>query len=165
MERTWLQVDQQAGPNNQRLLTPPWSWNVQPLFPQWEPFQGQNLEKAMYCWDHLDRIHHWKLFKPPYKRLSSWWAGDGDGRVGVGGAVGRVGRRGVSYYLSCSTWQEPPKIPCLLKLPPTSQKSLLSLSLPSMLGVAAISNVTEGNPKSVNQKVGLGFGVLFFTQD
>lgn len=104
------------GGNHQEDVTTPvdlWAGSGQPeapqglpclrnvvLFPQLEPFQGQNLAKVKCYWDHLDGIRDWILLKP-HTLLS----------------FRRTGWK--SYYSSCGARDKPGKFPCLLKLSPT----------------------------------------------
>lgn len=89
---------------------------VLPTATKWGPFQGQSLERAVCCWNHLDSIHDWTLLKPLHKLLRFWgWMQKSSHLVAP------------KPSLMC-------QFPCLLHPPPTYLEwlPLFGLSLSSM---------------------------------
>ena len=87
---------------NQRFLPASWSLacTFYPPYPHWELFQGPSLERAVWCWDHLNSVPHWTQLKPLYKLLRL-----------VGGVEVCLPRGCLNLMCECL---------CSLNLPPTN---------------------------------------------
>lgn len=77
IEMTWPSVDPQAvpGQSSSSSLLCPWNVHSTHCSHSWSHFQGCSLERAIYCWDHLDCVRDWSPLRPLFTFLRFWLPG------------------------------------------------------------------------------------------